>query len=154
MSHLTSHTYSHTMQWHHRHFRASVPDKTGKTNTYCGRYQKNKLWHRICNPPYKQSHCKVETSCISKAISRALRNAKSRFCESQIIKALKVVGVGRTATDVCREYGISNVTSYKYGGMELPGMWLLGELKGDFYCDWGDLALAGRGSCLYRYPSH
>lgn len=37
---------------------------------------------------------------------------KSRFSEHQIIKILKEVEAGRTAKDVCREYGISNATYY------------------------------------------
>ena len=47
---------------------------------------------------------------------------KSRFSEHQIIKILKEVEAGRTANEVCREYGISNATYYawksKFGGME------------------------------------
>ena len=47
---------------------------------------------------------------------------KSRFSEHQIIAILKSVEAGRTARDVCREYGISNGTFYawksKFGGME------------------------------------
>ena len=35
---------------------------------------------------------------------------KSRFSEHQIITILKEVEAGRTAKDVCREYGISNAT--------------------------------------------
>ena len=35
---------------------------------------------------------------------------KSRFSERQIIKILKEVESGRSAKDVCREYGISNVS--------------------------------------------
>ena len=47
---------------------------------------------------------------------------KKRFTEQQIIKVLKQVEGGRSAADVCREYGISQATYYnwkaKYGGME------------------------------------
>jgi putative transposase len=47
---------------------------------------------------------------------------KSRFTESQIVRILKQVEGGRTATEVCREYGVSSATYYKwkskYGGME------------------------------------
>jgi putative transposase len=47
---------------------------------------------------------------------------KKRFTEHQIIKVLKQVEGGRSAADVCREYGISQATYYnwkaKYGGME------------------------------------
>ena len=47
---------------------------------------------------------------------------KSRFSEHQIIKILKEVEAGRTAKEVCREYGICNATDYawksRFGGME------------------------------------
>lgn len=58
---------------------------------------------------------------------------KTRFSESQIIKVLKEVEGGRTATEVCREYGISSATYYKwkskYGGMELSDIRRLKELE-------------------------
>ena len=58
---------------------------------------------------------------------------KSRFSESQIVKVLKEVEGGRTATDVCREYGISSATYYKwkskYGGMEMADIRRLKELE-------------------------
>ncbi len=58
---------------------------------------------------------------------------KSRFTESQIIKVLKEVEGGRTAVDVCRDYGISNATYYKwkskYGGMEMADIRRLKELE-------------------------
>ena len=58
---------------------------------------------------------------------------KARFTESQIIKVLKEVEGGRTVVDVCREYGISNATYYKwkskYGGMELSDIRRLKELE-------------------------
>lgn len=48
---------------------------------------------------------------------------KSRFTESQIVKVLKEVEGCRQVSEVCREYGISEVTYYnwkaKYGGMEV-----------------------------------
>jgi putative transposase len=37
---------------------------------------------------------------------------KKRFTEHQIIKVLKQVEGGRSAADVCREYGISQATYY------------------------------------------
>ena len=47
---------------------------------------------------------------------------KSKFTEHQIIKILKEVEAGRKVNEVCREYGISSGTYYKwkskYGGME------------------------------------
>ena len=48
---------------------------------------------------------------------------KSRFTEEQIIKVLKEHAAGVSAGDVCRKYGISDATFYKwrsrYGGMEV-----------------------------------
>ena len=48
---------------------------------------------------------------------------KSRFTEEQIIKVLKEHATGLSAGDVCRKYGISDATFYKwrsrYGGMEI-----------------------------------
>src|SRR5256886_16386285 len=48
---------------------------------------------------------------------------KSRFTEEQIIKVLKEHAAGLSAGDVCRIYGISDATFYKwrsrYGGMEI-----------------------------------
>ena len=58
---------------------------------------------------------------------------KTRFTESQIIKVLKEVEGGRSATEVCRQYGISSATYYKwkskYGGMELSDIRRLKELE-------------------------
>jgi putative transposase len=48
---------------------------------------------------------------------------KSRYTEEQIIGALKEHAAGLSAADLCRKYGISDATFYKwrsrYGGMEL-----------------------------------
>ena len=48
---------------------------------------------------------------------------KSRFTEEQIIKVLKEHAAGLSAGEVCRKYGISDATFYKwrsrYGGMEV-----------------------------------
>lgn len=48
---------------------------------------------------------------------------KSRFTEEQIIKMLKEHAAGLSAGDLCRKYGISDATFYKwrsrYSGMEV-----------------------------------
>ena len=48
---------------------------------------------------------------------------KSRFTEEQIIKVLKEHAAGLSAGELCRKYGISDATFYKwrsrYGGMEI-----------------------------------
>ncbi len=48
---------------------------------------------------------------------------KSRFTEEQIIKVLKEHAAGLPAVELCRKYGISDATFYKwrsrYGGMEV-----------------------------------
>src|SRR5437870_5387209 len=48
---------------------------------------------------------------------------KGRFTEEQIIKVLKEHAAGMSASDLCRKYGISDATFYKwrsrYGGMEI-----------------------------------
>ena len=48
---------------------------------------------------------------------------KSRFTEEQIIKVLKEHAAGLSAGELCRKYGVSDATFYKwrsrYGGMEI-----------------------------------
>lgn len=48
---------------------------------------------------------------------------KSKFNESQIVKALKSVEAGRSVREICREMGIAEATYYvwkqKFGGMEV-----------------------------------
>jgi putative transposase len=48
---------------------------------------------------------------------------KSRFSEEQIIKVLKEHAAGLSAGELCRKYGVSDATFYKwrsrYGGMEV-----------------------------------
>jgi putative transposase len=58
---------------------------------------------------------------------------KSKFTESQIIKALKENEQGRSVGDISREMGIDKSTFYywrkKYGGMEVTHMKRLKELE-------------------------
>lgn len=58
---------------------------------------------------------------------------KSRFSESQIIKALKENEGGHNVEDVSRELGISKGTFYswrkRFGGMELSELKRLKELE-------------------------
>ena len=58
---------------------------------------------------------------------------KSKFTESQIIKALKENESGRTVEDISRELCISKGTFYtwrrKYGGMEVSQLSRLKELE-------------------------
>jgi putative transposase len=58
---------------------------------------------------------------------------KSKFTESQIIKALKENEAGRSVEEVSRELGITKGTFYnwrkKYGGMEVSHLKRLKELE-------------------------
>ena len=58
---------------------------------------------------------------------------KTKFSESQIVKALKEQEGGRKTDDICRELEISRATFYqwksKYGGMEASDVQRLKELE-------------------------
>lgn len=58
---------------------------------------------------------------------------KSRFTETQIVKAIKAHESGRKAEEICRELGVSTVTFYKwkqrYGGMEASDVKRLKDLE-------------------------
>lgn len=58
---------------------------------------------------------------------------KTRYSESQIVKALKDQEGGMKVTDICRSLGISEATFYqwksKYGGMEASEVKRLKELE-------------------------
>ena len=58
---------------------------------------------------------------------------KSRFTETQIVKAIKAHESGRKAEDICRELGVSTVSFYKwkqpYGDMEASDVKRLKELE-------------------------
>ena len=58
---------------------------------------------------------------------------QSKFTDSQIIEALKRVESGVPVPEICREYGISTATFYKwrakYGGLDVPMMSRMKELE-------------------------
>jgi putative transposase len=58
---------------------------------------------------------------------------KTKFTESQIVKALKEHEAGKSTGDVCRELGISQNTFYnwkkKYGGMETSQLRKMKDLE-------------------------
>ena len=60
---------------------------------------------------------------------------KTRYSDSQIIKALKEVEGRRNVKAICREYSISEATYYnwksKYGGMEASDIKRLKELEAE-----------------------
>jgi len=60
---------------------------------------------------------------------------RSKFSESQIIKALKENESGRSVEEISRELGVSVGTFYswrkKYGGMEVSHMRRLKELEAE-----------------------
>ncbi len=60
---------------------------------------------------------------------------QSRFTDSQILAILKQAEAGVPVTDLCREYGMSSATFYKwrakYGGMDASMMKRLKELEAE-----------------------
>jgi len=58
---------------------------------------------------------------------------KSRYTDSQIMDALKRVEAGIAVPDLCREFGVSSATFYKwrakYGGMDTSMMARMKELE-------------------------
>jgi putative transposase len=58
---------------------------------------------------------------------------KTRFTETQIVKAIQEEASGRNANDICRDMGISRATFYnwksKYSGMEVNQVKQLKELQ-------------------------
>ena len=60
---------------------------------------------------------------------------KSKFSESQIIKALKENEAGRSVEEISRDLGINKGTFYnwrkKYGGMEVSQLKRLKELEAE-----------------------
>ena len=60
---------------------------------------------------------------------------KTRYTESQIVKALKEVEGGRNIKDLCREMEVSEATYYnwrsKYGGMEASDVKKMKDLEAE-----------------------
>ena len=58
---------------------------------------------------------------------------KTRFTETQIVKAIKDHETGRNAQEICRELGITTASFYKwrqrYGGMEVNEVRKMKELQ-------------------------
>jgi putative transposase len=59
----------------------------------------------------------------------------TRYKEEQIIRILKEVASGTTVAEVCRQYGVSEQTVYrwrsKYGGLETSELQRLRELEAE-----------------------
>ena len=75
----------------------------------------------------------------------------SRFSEQQIINILKQADAGMKVQDICRQFGISNATYYKwkskYGGMDASDIKRLREIEaenGKLKRMFADLALENR----------
>ena len=58
---------------------------------------------------------------------------RTRFTEAQIVAILKEADSGVMVKDICRKYGISDATYYKwkskYGGMEVADLKRMKELE-------------------------
>ncbi len=58
---------------------------------------------------------------------------KTRFTETQIVKAIQEEAAGRNANDLCRDMGVSKATFYnwkkKYAGMEVNQVKQFKELQ-------------------------
>lgn len=60
---------------------------------------------------------------------------KSRYSDNQILKILKQAEAGTPVSELCREYGMSSATFYKwrakYGGMDASLMKRMKELEAE-----------------------
>ena len=58
---------------------------------------------------------------------------KSRFTEEQIVSILKLAEAGQKVSDICRQYGISEGTFYRwkarYGGLDASELRRLNQLE-------------------------
>ena len=58
---------------------------------------------------------------------------KTKFTETQMVKAIREHENGRKAEEICRELGVSTVTFYKwrqkYGGMEVSELKKMKQLE-------------------------
>ena len=63
------------------------------------------------------------------------KNKGKRYNEAQILRILKEVEGGKSIAEVCREYGVSEGTIYRwrsrYGGMEQQELQRLRELEAE-----------------------
>jgi len=68
-------------------------------------------------------------------ISQEVLMRKSKFTVTQIVAILKSADAGKKVQDICREYGISDATYYKwkskYGGMEASDLKRAKELEAE-----------------------
>jgi putative transposase len=59
----------------------------------------------------------------------------SKFTEAQILKVLKAQELGKKVSEICREFGISEPTFYKwksrYGGMTISDLQRVKELESE-----------------------
>lgn len=60
---------------------------------------------------------------------------RSRYSESQIVGILKEADAGMQVKEICRKYGISDATYYKwkskYGGLEMSDVRRMRELEAE-----------------------
>lgn len=82
-----------------------------------------------CKCPKKSNSLKLGHKCLD--LSNKMK--KTRFTETQIVRALKEGEEGRKTEDICRELEISKATFYnwksRYGGMEASDVKRLKELE-------------------------
>ena len=112
-----------------RLFATCVPFKAVYSSIPAPRVASNRS--AVCHRPQKQYRLKVE-----KTINFQLPNMKrSKFTETQIVKALKEHENGRKAEEISRELSISTATFYKwkerYGGLEASDLKKMKDLEAE-----------------------